>query len=554
MGIHSKQTFYDWLKSTRNTVLTNEQFATAENQGKSDIKTGQELLEIIGQKNDYFQTKTGFNIYGYLGGNFGLANVGKDISSAFKIGKIAQSKNDLDNIFDSSFLSQTKNKHIANLYCCNADKIKCHLSQLDLREYLLKYQIGVWFWELEQLPEYFSESFKKMNEIWVFSQFCRDAMAMKSPIPVIEMPYPFFPLSENINPIKHDKYTFLAIFDYNSDFVRKNIMTTIKVFRAAFPNRENVKLILKTLSAKARPLAEKLVNETIAGDDSIELIDDCLSVADMTILWRSVDCYVSLHHSEGLGKNIMDAIWFEKPTICTGYSGNMTFQRQSDHGIVSYRMVSSRNGSFPEYHVSGGRWAEPDFYQAVDLMHQTEYGLLEKTRKAIKSRMLKQFSIEKFCQAAKMRLSLIDRDKILQRDIQAIFAPRKVNENIIKDKNNILLFYTTRKWKLKRIIENIMTINPDAKITIFGRSDQELKRLVGNYLLYPEKGFYLLEKIPWVILTELKQQYDIILIPFFNDNFTAYANIFEILRDIQTDNIYGINGINDIFDLKTQLI
>ena len=153
-----------------------------------------------------------------------------------------------------------------------------------------------------------------------------------------------------------------------------------------------------------------------------------------------------------------------------------------------------------------------------------------------------------------MRLSLIDRDKILQRDIQAIFAPRKVNENIIKDKNNILLFYTTRKWKLKRIIENIMTINPDAKITIFGRSDQELKRLVGNYLLYPEKGFYLLEKIPWVILTELKQQYDIILIPFFNDNFTAYANIFEILRDIQTDNIYGINGINDIFDLKTQLI
>lgn len=549
MGIHSKQTFYDWIKSPRNPVVTNEQFAIAEKQGKSDIKTGHELLEIIGKKNECFQTKPGFNVYGYLGGNFGLANVGKDILTAFKAGKISLSKNDFNNIFDGSFLAKSKNKHIANIYCCNADKIQCHLSQLDRREYLLKYQIGVWFWELAQLPEYFCQAFKKMNEIWVFSQFCRDVMARQSPIPVIQMPYPFFPLSKNIKPVKHDNYTFLSIFDYNSDFVRKNVLTTIKAFRAAFRDRENVKLILKTLSSKSRPKAEKLVRETIAGDDSIELIDDCFSVDEMSILWRSCDCYVSLHHSEGLGKNIMDAIWFEKPTICTGYSGNMTFQRHSDPGLVSYRMVSSRNGSFPEYHIIGGRWAEPNFDQVVDLMHQTEYGLLEKTRKAIKARMVEQFLPQKFCQAAKIRLGLIDSDKILSQNIQEIFAPRKFNDKILKDKKNLLVFYTIRKWKLKRIIENIRVINPGAKISIFGKADRELKRLVENYFEYPDKGFYQLNKIPVESLAELKQQFDLILVPFFNDNFTAYANIFEIIGEIQRENIYGINGINDCFDL-----
>ena len=45
----------------------------------------------------------------------------------------------------------------------------------------------------------------------------------------------------------------------------------------------------------------------------------------MLSLMTSIDCYVSLHRSEGFGLGMAEAMALEKPVIATNYSGNCEF-------------------------------------------------------------------------------------------------------------------------------------------------------------------------------------------------------------------------------------
>ena len=47
----------------------------------------------------------------------------------------------------------------------------------------------------------------------------------------------------------------------------------------------------------------------------------------MLSLMASVDCFVSLHRSEGFGLGMAQSMYLGKPVIATGYSGNMDFMK-----------------------------------------------------------------------------------------------------------------------------------------------------------------------------------------------------------------------------------
>jgi glycosyltransferase involved in cell wall biosynthesis len=76
------------------------------------------------------------------------------------------------------------------------------------------------------------------------------------------------------------------------------------------------------------------------------------------------DCLVSLHRSEGFGRNIAEAILLGVPVIATGYSGCADFLRPDES--VRWTLQSVRPGDYP--FAEGFRWADPCVAHAAQMM------------------------------------------------------------------------------------------------------------------------------------------------------------------------------------------
>ena len=70
------------------------------------------------------------------------------------------------------------------------------------------------------------------------------------------------------------------------------------------------------------------------------------------------DCYVSLHHAEGFGYTMAEAMFYGVPVIASGYSGNLEYMTAENSFLVPCdggvrqncrRALSARF-----------RWGEPD--------------------------------------------------------------------------------------------------------------------------------------------------------------------------------------------------
>jgi glycosyltransferase involved in cell wall biosynthesis len=51
------------------------------------------------------------------------------------------------------------------------------------------------------------------------------------------------------------------------------------------------------------------------------------------------DSYISLHRSEGFGLTMAEAMYFSKPVIATGYSGNLEFMNEENSFLVSQKLL-----------------------------------------------------------------------------------------------------------------------------------------------------------------------------------------------------------------------
>ena len=59
-------------------------------------------------------------------------------------------------------------------------------------------------------------------------------------------------------------------------------------------------------------------------------------------------------------------MFFGRPVIATGYSGNLDFMNTDVAFLLDYRLVPVPDGAYP--HASGQVWAEPDVLQAAEIM------------------------------------------------------------------------------------------------------------------------------------------------------------------------------------------
>lgn len=328
-----------------------------------------------------FKQNLGINVAGHISGEFGLGQASRGTLRAIEAADISFSIRDLQVEWQSN--SDNTYTHISeeNIYPVNCiytnpnwvkATMEGYFKNINFYEYLQgKYNIGVWLWELPKFPEDWKFAFDLFDEVWAPSSYTAEAISTVSPVPVvtipisIDLPQPSMGLKELGLP--ENKFIFLFIFDFGSSFERKNPIATIKAFQKAFgKDNKDVLLVLKFSNSKIFPQKRDRLYALTEDWNSIRLIDRHLTKDELHALVNSCNCYVSLHHAEGYGLTMTEAMFYGKPVIATGYSSNMDFMNVGNSFPVQYDVIETVEdyGPFPK----GSIWAEPDVNHAAELM------------------------------------------------------------------------------------------------------------------------------------------------------------------------------------------
>jgi glycosyltransferase involved in cell wall biosynthesis len=233
------------------------------------------------------------------------------------------------------------------------------------------YRIACWSWELEDFPREVLERAGLADEVWTPSEFCtRSVQAALPDKPVITMnPSVTLPAFEP-RPRSHfhlppDRYLFLFMFDMASGMERKNPLGLIRAYVRAFRHDDAVQLVLKVSRGSSCPNDLARLQDAAREAGGV-LLDRVMPRPEVAALLACCDCYVSLHRSEGFGFTMAEAMLMGKPTIATGYSGNLDFMSPDNSFLVRHeRVVLDRD--LPPYRA-GCVWSAPSEEHAAERM------------------------------------------------------------------------------------------------------------------------------------------------------------------------------------------
>jgi glycosyltransferase involved in cell wall biosynthesis len=317
----------------------------------------------------------GLNVAGYFTAELGLGEVARNYVAAIRslgVNVALQDASFLTNqrkgaAFEHQF---SESCYTTNLVCVNALEMPQFLKHFGASYLRTKYNIGSWWWELENIPQEWQCQLPRFDELWVGTRFIQENFQKVSPIPVFVIPPYVVPVQASPRRKKFglspDEFVFVFAFDYFSSFERKNPLAIIDAFLLAFKKGEPAKLIIKSTNADKFPHQSRLLETAAAADSRIAIIDQYMEKSGLNELIASGDAYISLHRSEGFGLPIAEAMLLEKPVIVTGWSGNLDFNTSENSLIVRHGFKTNEADCGP--YKKGIRWADPDIEHAAKLM------------------------------------------------------------------------------------------------------------------------------------------------------------------------------------------
>lgn len=323
----------------------------------------------------------GFNVYGYLSANLGLGVSARNTVGMLLVNGFGVRLTDVDpgggmrgrdtSLAAEIARSASLDPFAINLFHINPDQI---LYLLDpLRPIVAidgRLNAAVPFWELPKLPDSWLAPLAAMDVILAPTLFIRDAVLAALPdADVVHFPQAVR-LPEGIvgNRAKFDlpdgAVIFVSSFDMRSDIERKNPFGAIEAFVRAFPNRDDVRLVVKannvdTVAGLPRHL-QRL--REYSADPRVTILSQPMSYTEILTLYASCDVLVSLHRAEGLGLSLLEAMSLGVPVVATAWSGNMDFCTPDNSCLVPFDMVPVKASTQPAYGkgMAGAQsWAEP---------------------------------------------------------------------------------------------------------------------------------------------------------------------------------------------------
>lgn len=197
------------------------------------------------------------------------------------------------------------------------------------------------------------------------------------------------------------KDDFVVFFNFALGTARKNPEGTMKAFALAFKDEPSAQLVLKILNAEDFPDRIASLKELackLGIDKQLHIIEEHLSQHALYDLVNICDVYMSLHHGEGFGIGIVEAMYLGKVIMVTNASAPTEYCNASNSILIPAHIetYSEINHKLPYKGVK--TWYVPDIRIAaselralfLDTRHREMLG-----RQAYQSTK-KYFSIEQF--------------------------------------------------------------------------------------------------------------------------------------------------------------
>lgn len=224
-----------------------------------------------------------------------------------------------------------------------------------------KRKIGYFLWELPDFPDEYADALSLVDHIWCPTKFVQEVFFKKSgkltlalPLPVVQHP----PSGRNFRKelgIKADAFVCLFIFDLHSTMKRKNPQAAIKAFEDFSSQHDNSNLVLK-VSRWQNLGAEAL--SWIPQNPKIKVISETLSPSELTDLYQTANCYLSLHRSEGFGRTLVEAMQNGLQIVSTNFSGPKDFLNEKNALLVPWTRQDIKPNEYPNQTMASW-WASP---------------------------------------------------------------------------------------------------------------------------------------------------------------------------------------------------
>ncbi|MFH1329843.1 MAG: glycosyltransferase, partial [Actinomycetota bacterium] len=322
----------------------------------------------------------GVNVAGYLRGELGIGEAARQVAGAVEALGVplatvtsAPMRSRQEHPFaERQPVPGVVNPYDVNIVCINALRTGRWAKETGPDFFSNRYTVGYWAWELEEFPNTWAAAFDVVDEIWMNSEFAATGVRRHTAKPVEVFPVPVrapAPAAVDRRALGlPDGFLFLFAFDYGSVFERKNPVGLVRAFKQAFRPGEGPVLVVKSINEGSYLTKREWLHYEAEGRPDIVLMEGYVSAGDKDALMAACDCYVSLHRSEGFGITMAEAMALGKPTIATGYSGNLEFMNPQNSYLVGWH--EGRVPADCRPYREGAKWAEPDLEEAAALLRR----------------------------------------------------------------------------------------------------------------------------------------------------------------------------------------
>jgi glycosyltransferase involved in cell wall biosynthesis len=366
----------------------------------------------------------GINVIGYIDGEFGLGEAVRSLIKAIQNANIPVALINFDlktnhRHNDKTFTNFSTNApYLINLVLIGTGEVNNILTHFTNTE-LFKNKYNIYFlnWESEYFPSECVQNISFFDEVWTPAQYCKDVISKYVSVPVNVIPYPidipFLEAEDEVASNFYDKsrFNFLFIFDYNSTLERKNPLNLIEAFQKAFGKEDvSVYLTIKTSMSTRFAKEKQLLLDKIGDSKNIKIVEKIFEKDTLNHIIKNCDGYISMHRSEGFGFTMAEAMYFSKPVIATGYSGNTEFMNADNSFLVDYEMcqVDSEIINYDKNTI----WSNPGVDHAAVLLKKVRANSVEVQEIAKKAgeSILNNFSVSRIGLLIENRITIIIQD------------------------------------------------------------------------------------------------------------------------------------------------